>query len=335
MDQLQLPADVVGQLLLLLQDVDIQCVRLVCKSWKQAVDHQLRTIRPLYLPPGTATVFSNCSSLQGQLLRRVKLPGGINSAGTLPHRGFSWRAPLRNFPTLSVTAPHTVDLDLSGQCLPADCIAQLAQHLTRLGSLKLERCTLLESALCDLVLFQAAAAAAAAADATAVGRDSGLHRLSLAGVQTCTEPQGSLAASAEHGPTRLTDILDAIAANPLTHLNLDSWCTMVSASNCWCWGHSYLMLHAVLHTCFAFLDRHPPCTSKRLLHSQPKASCSQLGLGLRACTWMAHVHDVHGSKCKSCTCTVIKACQVFTLYLNLSCTSLHNLPSTFAESSYP
>lgn len=287
MDQLQLPADVVGQLLLLLQDVDIQCVRLVCKSWKQAVDHQLRTIRPLYLPPSTAAVFSNCSSLQVQLLRRVDLAGATDAAGPVPKPGFSWRAPLRNFPTLSGTAPHTAELDLSGQRLPADCIAQLAQHFTRLSSLRLDGCTLLESALCDLDLFPTASPAAT--DATAIGRDSGLHRLSLAGVRTCTELQESSAESTEHGPAELTDILDAIATNPLTHLDLCSWGNMVSARKAWCWRHLQSMLHAVLHVCIACL---------------PQAPCSYSDL--HACIGCPMYMIYMDGKCKRCTCRVIK-----------------------------
>jgi hypothetical protein len=240
-DQLSLPVDVVGALLLLLSDQDIQRVRLVCQAWLAAVDHQIRVLQPLHLPqqPSTA-VFSSCERVQAPVLRHA---GGQTTASAQQHADaaeFCWDAPIRHVGSMCGSMQHAAELDLSGQRLPPGCLQQLAQHMTRLRCLKLEASTFPAAAeLCDLAAF-AAQAAGGASGAGAVG---GLSQLSLAGVQVSTNPaagsvrpgQSPAAAALAAAAARLSgnsnnsgssnsvgvrEVLSAIATNPLTHLDL-------------------------------------------------------------------------------------------------------------------
>ena len=271
-DQLQLPLDVFQHVLLLLGDTDIARLRLACWSFRQAVDSQLRVLKPLYLPPSTPAAFSSCETVQAPILRYP--------AGSLPEtdagrstaydvlRYFGWQAPIRNFGSILSTMQHAGELDLSGQLLPAGCISQLAQHMTRLRSLNLDACRLTKP---DLVLLTAFPAQTGAEGA-------GLSRLSLASVQVqastlSTAPaqaagkrgstatataaalaEGAAAAaaaaavasdsdSAEEWPPagakglrEAGQVLDAIAANPLTHLEIGNMkvreCAVVMAAGC-------------------------------------------------------------------------------------------------------
>jgi hypothetical protein len=253
-DQLQLPLDVFQHVLLLLDDTDIARMRLACWSFRQAVDSQLRVLKPVYLPPSTPAAFSSCETVQTPILRYP--------AGSLPEtdagrytpydvlRHFGWQAPIRNFDSVLNTMQHAGELDLSGQQLPTGCISQLAQHMTRLRSLNLDACRLAKS---DLVLLTAF-------PAQSVAEGAGLSHLSLASVQvqaskisthpaqaagkrgsTATATAAALAEGAAAAATGVASdsdsaeewppagakglreagqVLDAIAANPLTHLEI-------------------------------------------------------------------------------------------------------------------
>lgn len=227
--QLSLPVDVFGKLLLLLPDKDIQRVRLVCQAWLAAVDHQMRVLQPLHLPqqPSTA-VFSSCERVQAPVLRHAGQTSTQHADAE-----FCWDAPIRHFDGMCVSMQHAAELDLSGQQLPPGCLRQLAQHMTRLRSLKLEASTLPTAAeLCNLAVFAAQAAGGG-------GAGGGLSQLSLAGLQIKTSPAAGdvrmgqspaaaalaaaaarLAGSSSSSSVGVREMLIAIAANPLTHLDL-------------------------------------------------------------------------------------------------------------------
>jgi hypothetical protein len=138
MDVAQLPADTFGLLLPLLLEGDVQSMRLTCQPWQQAVDQQLRTIRPLYLPAASPAVFSSCEAVDAPVVRRVEgVPGNTDSPSVL-----TWQAPIRDLSSLSTTLGHAAVLDLSGQQLPPGSIMQHINALTRLRSLRLDACTL-------------------------------------------------------------------------------------------------------------------------------------------------------------------------------------------------
>lgn len=240
----QLPVDVVGQLLLLLQDADIQCIRLVCQAWLAAVDHQLRALRPVHLPKSCSAVFSSCEAVHAGLVRY----GGQQSSTAdaqdpLQASEFSWVAPNRNFNSLCTSMQHVSELDLSGQQLPTNCITLLSQHTMRLKSLKLDASRLPASEMLRLAAF------AMSAQNQGV-KHAGLSHVSLAGIHLVPYP-GSHAHSSPAGNKRSTqggqhsasasaqaagssaqagsssrshvsveEILSAIATNALTHLDL-------------------------------------------------------------------------------------------------------------------
>lgn len=258
MDQLQLPGDVVGGVLLLLDVADIQSMRLVCQCWQHAVDHQLRAVKPLYLPPSASATLNSCETACVSMLRCIPTAAHSSSTGSggapaaaaaaadcLPGFQLSWRAPLRNFQSIC-SMQHTAELDLSAQALPADSITLLAQYLTRLRSLKLDACKLSAASLCSLSAFAAAAATpVAAAAASAAGEDgdsdggaaaaaAGLRYLSISGVKVVKPAQarGAAAGRKSEGPTSepsVADFLDAVAANPLAHLGMAGFLHMVRA----------------------------------------------------------------------------------------------------------
>lgn len=207
------------------------------------MDSQLRALKPLYLPPATSAAFSSCEAVQAPVLRHPAgslAPADAALYVTDALRQFGWQAPIRNCDSVLSAMQHAAALDLSGQELPPGCISLLAQHMTRLRSLKLDACSLTKSDLALLAAFSGPAAGAA--------ERAGLSRLSLAAVQVTppAQPAGQrgisapakapaaaaasmapdaaadewVAAGATKGVREAGQVLDAIVANPLTHLDI-------------------------------------------------------------------------------------------------------------------
>jgi hypothetical protein len=279
-DQLHLPVDVVGHLLSVLSSSDVECTRLVCQSWKQAIDHQLKSIRPLHLPPTAGAAFDGCTALHAPILRCA---GQSAAAGTAAPVGlqFAWQAPHVNLNKILISVKNVNDLDLSGQMLVYDdCLQQLAQALTCLRSLKLVACKVTHDALSQLTAFSAA------------GR-TGLTQLSLAGLtygheikrpaarglgQKGPRPAAAPGAGAvipDNTPgVTLDDMLGAIAAQPLVDLDLSTGVVLVSLrqSCCTCTHMRPLRVDAPWH-CI------PQSACRSTAASQHSQACTALKAG--------------------------------------------------------
>jgi hypothetical protein len=186
---------------------------------------------------------------------------------------------------------HAAALDLSAQQLPADCITQLAQHMPRLKSLKLDACKLSADQLCSLANF-------ADANRTAGADGVGLSQLSLAGIQLSrpsalparegtsrkdrlhaellaqqavrdaidlrAAPGAADVGTSVRGVDTLEVLLDAIAANALTHLNLCRTVQVRGPWSCLCWRAGEAL------SVWPFQHCARPAGQQQQRHSQPR-----------------------------------------------------------------
>ena len=317
-DQLSLPVDVFGKLLLLLPDEDIQRVRLVCQAWLAAVDHQMRVLQPLHLPqqPSTA-VFSSCERVEAPVLRHAS-----QTSTQHPDADFCWDAPIRHFNGMCVSMQHAAELDLSGQQLPPGCLRQLAQQMTRLRSLKLEASSLPTAA----ELYNLAAFAAQAAGSGGAAGGGGVSQLSLAGVQIKTSSaagnvrmgQSPAAAALAAAAARLSgsssssssvgvpEMLSAIATNPLTHLDL---CRTAKVR---LWGLMGCCL-VTLPACTRSLDPQPPpcaqgcCKQPKLVWLNCQSDCLLPRPALCRCFLPTGRRAAHRSRAHLSSCTASRS----------------------------
>lgn len=228
---------------------DIECTRLVCQSWKQAIDHQLTAVRPLHLPQTTDVAFGGCTAVHAPILRCAGQSAAADTAAPVGPR-FTWQAPVANLNDFLSSVKNVNELDLSGQTLVyEDYLQQLAQGLTCLRSLKLDACKLTQDSLCQLTAFDTAGRTglthlslagttyghmARARPSAHLQTPSARSRQAAAAPNTAAAPNAAAAADtgaevSQNGPSVTVDnMLGAIAANPLASLDISTAVALVS-----------------------------------------------------------------------------------------------------------